>query len=272
MSPIEARTEGPSAPSSPANPEPPLRAVKPRSRFLHWTAWAAALVSVVLLVLWRWGPPEFYSSTLLQRIDIGLAIFFAIELFTRTGWRQSRTTYLKWRWFDFVALVPVTALGPFAVAPVIWIVLVCRVVRLVDRTVGDGFVQRNAIVLLGAVEEEISDKVLEKMMTRWERELKDAKFGQTVARALERNREAVLARIYQEQLQEGVFAKIAHITGIQSTIEREEARLFAAMIEMIGSAEVDAAISDVIASSMRRTREQLGSRDWKSRIGREKRT
>lgn len=239
-----------------------------RSRALHWLAWATALVSIAVLVLWNWGPGDPRVSTALQWVDVGLAVFFAFEFFTRTGWRRSRTAYLKWRWFDFVALVPATVLGPVAVAPIVWVVLICRIIRLADRTLGDGYVQRNALLLMTAVEEEISDRVLEKMLSRWERELEGAKFGKAAGEALARNRDAVLRRVYHEQLQEGALAKIAHFTGIQGTIEKEEARLFGAVIETVGSPEVDEAIRDVVASSLRRTREQLGTRDWRRRIGR----
>lgn len=271
MKPTAAMKNDPPGPSSPPlSARQDMNPGRPRSRALHWLAWAAALFSVAVLALWKWGPTGLVAPAILQWADVGLAVFFAWEFFTRTGWRQSRTAYLKWRWFDFVAIVPFTVLGPAAVAPVFWIVLVCRTIRLADRSLGDGYVQRNTLLLMGAVEEEISDRILEKMLSRWERELQGAHFGTAMGKALERNREAVLKRIYQEQLQEGTFAKVAHVTGLQATIEKEEARLFAALVEMVGSAEVDEALRDVVASSLRRTREQLGKRDWRSRIGRAK--
>jgi hypothetical protein len=237
-----------------------------RSRPLHWLAWTAALVSVALLAFWKWGTPDAGSVTLLRGIDVGLGLFFAVEFFTRSGWRQSRTAYVKWRWFDFIAIVPVTALGPVAVPAVFWLVFVCRAIRVVDRTLGDGFVQRNALLVVGAVEEEISDRVLEKMLARWEDELDHANFGAALAKALQRNKEAVLQRVYAEQLQEGTFAKIAHFTGLQASLEKEERRLFGAVIEMVASKEVDEAIRDVISSSLRRTREQLGAREWRRKF------
>lgn len=269
MKPTPSAKAKPSTVTPPRLARPSIRPGAPgaRSRSLHWLAWAAALVSVAVLVLWKWGPQTLAVPTLVQGADVGLAVFFALEFFTRTGWRRSRTAYLKWRWFDFVALLPVTVLGPFAIAPLIWFVFICRVIRLVDRTLGDGFVQRNVLLFLEAVEEEISDRVLEKMLVRWEGELKGSKFGTATAQALERNKEAVLRRVFDEQLQDGTIAKIAHFTGLQAALEKEERRLFDAVIEMVGSHEVDEAIRDVVASSLRRTREQLGARDWRRRLG-----
>lgn len=237
-----------------------------RSRSLHWLASAAALVSLATLWLWAWGRPGPVPDAVLQWTDLTLAAFFALELFTRTGWLQSRLTYLKWHWFDFVAILPLTVLGPAAVAPLVWIVLASRLVRLVDRTLGDGYVQRNTLILIGALEEEISDRVLANMLSRWERDLDHARFGSSIARALARNQEAVLRRVFAEQLQDGAFAKVAHFTGLQSGIEREERRLFEALIATLGSPEMDEALRDVLASSLRRGRAQLSTRDWRAKL------
>lgn len=257
--------------SPPGSPPPPttgspIIGAAGRPRSLHWLAWAAALASLLVAALWMWGPSSPRATAILQAADIGFALFFVAEFFTRTGWRHARLSYLKWRWFDVVAIIPIAAMGPLAVAPLVWTVFVCRCIRLIDRTLGDGFVQRKAIALLGMVEEELSDRVLIKMLTRWERELEHANFGTSMAAALARNKHDVLARVYAEQLQEGAFARLAHLTGLQAALEREEERLFGALIEMVGSKEVDEAIRDVIASSLRRSREQLGAKDWRREI------
>jgi hypothetical protein len=43
-------------------------------------------------------------------LDIGLGVVFAVEFFTRSGFRWGRTTYLSTHFFDFVAIVPALAL------------------------------------------------------------------------------------------------------------------------------------------------------------------
>lgn len=257
---------GISSPTVAKPPSPVLGPVLHRSRTLHWLAWGGALISMAIAAIWMWTAPSANLLTLIQGVDVALALLFAAEFFTRTGWQKSRLTYVKWRWFDFVAIVPITALGPLSVPAIFWVVFVCRAIRLVDRTLGDGFVQRKVIGLASIAEEEISDRVLVKMLARWERELETANFGTAMAQALSRNKEAVLQRVYAEQLQDGTFAKIAHFSGLQSTLEKEERRLFSAVIVMVGSREVDSAIRDVIASSLRRTREQFSARDWRRNL------
>ena len=263
MPPVQKWQSAPPLQSLPAA----LASTGRRAAWIHWTALAAALVSVLVAVVWKWGEPGSGFAIALQSIDVALAIFFGVELFTRSGFRKNGISYLEWRWFDYIAILPVIALGSLAVSIAFWPVLICRAIRLADRTFGDRFVQRNALMVVSIVEEEISDRILDKILTRWDDELQRANFGTAMSIALARNKEAVLQRVFAEQLQEGAFSKIAHYTGLQATLEKEERRLFGALIEMVGSPEVDKAIRDVIGASLARAREHLNDRDWKRRVG-----
>lgn len=257
-------------PSNYASLQRPPASLNPTSRraaWLHWTALVAAFLSIVVAIVWKWGEPGSGVAIILQSMDVALAVFFCFELFTRTGFREKGVSYLQWRWFDYFAIIPVIALGPIVATVAFWPVLICRAIRLADRTFGDLFLQRNALIVVGIVEEEISDRILDKILTRWDAELKRANFGTAMSIALARNQEAVLQRVYAEQLQEGTFAKIAHYTGLQATLEKEERRLFGAVIEMIGSPEVDKAIRDVIGAALARARLSLNEREWRQRVG-----
>ena len=238
-----------------------------RAAWLHWTALAAAMLSILVAVVWKWGEPGSGFAVVLQSIDVGLAVFFSLELFTRSGFRKNGLSYLDWRWFDYIAILPIFALGSLAVSIAFWPVLICRAVRLADRTFGDSFVQRNALLVVSIIEQEISDRILDKIVTGWDEELKRANFGTAMSIALARNKEGVLQRVYAEQLQDGTVAKIAHYTGLQATLEKEERRLLGAVIDMVGSPEVDKAIRDVIGASLGRARAHLDGRDWRRRIG-----
>lgn len=247
-----------------------LPIVHRRARWLHWLAWAAAVAAIVVLAFAAFGEPGRETAMALGWTDLGLTLAFAVEIFTRSGWRRDGWKYLAWRWFDFIAMVPLVFLFPLRLDSIliwVWIVLVMRLVRLVDRTLGDGFVQRNALALLSAVEEEISDRVLLSIIARIETEIALAKFGEGAANALGRNREAVLNRIYEEQLRDGAFSKIATFTGLRETIERAEEKTFDAIRSIVGSKETDEAIRDVIQTALRRARLQIGAKSWKRRLG-----
>jgi len=243
-----------------------------RPRWLHWLSWFASIVSV-LLILNTWGGPAWADFQVVRHLDLWIAIVFALEFFTRSGFRQDKLKYAKWRWFDFLAMIPVIFLIPYVsfYQWFIWIVLIARIVRMVDRTLGDGFVKRHFLALTQAIEEEISDRVLLNIMSRIETELSSAKFGETAAKAIAVNKNAILERIYAEQLPDtGALSKVANFTGLQGAIEKMEARVFDAIIKVIGSAETDELIKDIVTQSMARARAEIGERSWKGNIGLQK--
>ena len=239
-----------------------------RPRWLHWLAWFASIVSFAILITF-WGGPD-WDFEIVQQIDLWVSIGFAIEFFTRSGFRQQKWNYAKWRWFDFIAMVPVVFLVDYVAwyEWVLWIVLAARLSRMIDRTLGDGFVKRHFLAFTEAIEEEISDRVLLKIMARIENELANAKFGDTAAKAIAVNKDAILKRIYEEQLPDtGTLSKVANITGLQGAIEKMEARVFDAIITIIGSAETDELIKDIVTQSMAKARAEIAEKSWKQKIG-----
>lgn len=247
-----------------------VAAPRRRSRLLHWTAWAAAVVTLAMMLLVVARPVGPGLTPLFLALDAAFAVFFAFEFFTRTGWRQSRAAYLRWRWFDFLAMVPVLAVptGFPAHALLFWVVLGCRAIRATDRTLGDGFVQRNLLVVLSVLEEEISDRVILKIIGRIDGELQRGRFGQAAAQAMSQNKDAVLKRIYDEQLKEGAVARFAAITGLKEALEHAERKMFDSIIEVVGSPEMDHAIRDVIGASLERARQEIGTKSSRNRFGR----
>jgi len=239
-----------------------------RSPILHWTAWLLGIGAVALQVLAMFARLDATTVWRLAYADLVLTAIFAFEFFTRSGWRNHRARYLRWRWFDFIAMVP-AVLGVVQGWPVwvLWVILVCRVMRAVDRTLGDGFVQKQVLVLVTAFEEEISDRVVDRVLVRWQAEIAKADFGQTAAAALMQNREAILKRIYEVQLKTGTLGRLVQMTGMRGNIEREEALLFDEVVAIMGSAEVDKAIRDIVAASFLSVRTELGGKSWRSQLG-----
>jgi hypothetical protein len=239
-----------------------------RSRFVHWLAWALAVVALAVLLVGMFAQPTPQALSQLAYADVVLTVIFALEFLTRSGLRTHRGRYLRWRWFDFVAMVPaVYGVGGTWPAFVVWLVLACRVIRAVDRTLGDGFVQRQVLVLVSAIEEEITDRVADRVLARWQAELATSSFGQIAATALMQNKQPILKRIYAQQLHTGTMGKLVEWFGLRGNIEHEESLVFDEIVAIVGSAEVDKAIRDVMASSFATVRSELGERTWKSKLG-----
>jgi hypothetical protein len=105
-------------------------------------------------------------------------------------------------------------------------------------------------------------------MARIEGELADANFGATAAAALQKHKETILGRIDEEQRPEtGALAKIANFTGLQTAVEKAESRVFDAILKVVGSAETDAMIRQVVKESMAKARAEIGQRSWRAQLG-----
>lgn len=239
-----------------------------RNAVLHWAAFILSLLSLILLAIWGFSSQESVPGVWVI-LDIGLGVVFAVEFFTRSGLRWGRAAYLYTHFFDFVAIVPALALvnHGFAIEGVwVWLILVARAVRVVNRLLGDGFLQRTILALVGGIEEEITDRVLERIIARIQEDMDQASFSHGVAEAFALNKAAVLQRVRAATPHEGFVPGLAHIVGLNRALERAEERTYDAIVEIMNSEEVDRAVRDVVNSAFSRTRNELGRKSWRQQL------
>ncbi len=240
-----------------------------RSPLLHWLALVLSLASLALLVWWLVAPPERVPAAWLWA-DVALSIFFVGEFVTRSGFQWDRGGYSRTHFFDFLAMVPVLVLAyfqvPFAIIG-IWLVLIMRIIRVVDRLLGDGFIQRNFFALIDGIEEEISDRVILRTMSRLQADLSRGKFGHELAAALERHKGPILERIRKEHPKEGIAVSVARLTGLDKRLERAEEQIFLSIIEFLRSSELDKAAHEAIESTFAAIQEEVKMKSWKQNLG-----
>jgi hypothetical protein len=240
-----------------------------RNHLLHWAAFAVSLLSLVLLSIWVFSSRGEVTNWWVI-FDISLGSIAAIEFFTRSGWRWDKSGYLRTRFFDFIAIIPALALVKHGLALEsvwVWIILAARFVRTLDRLLGDGFVQRNMWALVEGFEEELTDRVLQRLIARVQADMDRAHFTHEVAKAFVRNKSSVLARVRAATPKDGIGPGLAHIVGLDRALERAEERTYDAVVEIIDSEEVDTALRDVINSVFSRMHSELGTKSWKQNIG-----
>jgi hypothetical protein len=246
-----------------------LEARPRRNPILHWVAFALSLISLVLLSSWVFSSHGPVPATWVI-FDIGLGVVTAVELFTRSGFKWNRGSYMATHFFDFVAIIPALALVNHGIAIElvwVWIILVARFVRVIDRLGGDGFVQRNIWALIEGFEEEITDRVLQRIVSRVQADMNRAHFGHEVAGAFIRNKSSVLARVRAATPKDGLMPSLAHIVGLDKALERAEERTYDAVVTIIDSEEVDNAVRDVVNSVFSRMTIELGEKSWKQNLG-----
>ncbi len=246
-----------------------LESLPHRSAALHWAAFTLSLFSLIPLAAWALGSRGSVPSVWVL-VDIGLGVVFAVEFCTRSGFRWDRATYLRTRFFDFVAIVPALALvhHGFAIEGAwVWLILVARAARVMDRLLGDGFVRRHVLALVEGFEEEITDRVLERIIARLQVDMDRASFSHGVAEAFIRNKADVLQRVRSATPREGFVPGLAHLVGLDAALERAEERTYDAIVEILDSQEVDRAVRDVLNSSFSSIRNELGKRSWRQHLG-----
>ena len=240
-----------------------------RGALLHWLAFVLSVFSFVILAIWVFGPRGPVSNVFIIT-DIVLGGLFAIEFFTRSGFRWGRGAYLRTRYFDFIAIVPVLVLvhNGFPWEPVwLWIIFVARAVRVIDRLLGDGFIGRNAMALVEGFEVQMTDRVLERIIARVQDDMDKAGFSHGVAEALAKNKPDILKRIHEATPHEGLVPEIAHIAGLDKVLERVEDRTYDAVVEIVNSQEMDNAVRDAVNSVFLRMRGELGGNKWRKHLG-----
>ncbi len=240
-----------------------------RHPLIHTAALALSLVSLGILIA---GVASFKGPVTLPWIilDVVLGVFFALEFFTRSGFRWNPVTYASTHVFDFIAIVPALIFlnhGVPAEGVWVWLVLVARFVRAVDRILGDGFIGHNLIALVEGFEEELTDRVSLRIMDRIQIDLVEGKFGHSAADALVKNKDAVLRRVRGEHPHNGLGAELAHLTGLEAAIERAEERIYDAMIEVLKSSEVDDVIRANLDTIFEGLREDIGQKEWRKHLG-----
>ena len=262
------------------NPTPPgvasiearleeLEALPRRNPVLHWIGFVLSLISLILLSVWVFSSHGTVPTAWVI-FDIGLGILAVVEFFTRSGFKWNHGAYLRTHFFDFVAIVPALALVNQGIAVElvwVWIILVARFARAMDRLLGDGFVRRNIWALIEGIEEEITDRVLQRIIGRVQGDMDRANFSHGVAAAFVKNKSAVLQRVRAATPHEGVVPNLAHIVGLDAALERAEERTYDAVVQIIDSEEVDRAVRDVINSVFSRMTSELGEKSWKHKLG-----
>jgi hypothetical protein len=229
---------------------------------LHWAAVGTSLLSLLLLAASLSNPTGGVPGDWLA-LDVTLSALFLAEFFTRSGFRWARARYMVSHFFDFVAMVPALALVGFGYpyeSQWVWLILAMRAVRAIDRLLGDGFVKRNVFALIEGFEEEITDRVLLRILDRLAGDLGRGRFGEAVGAALARNRDSMLERARAAFPVDGPAGELAHFTGLDVALRRAEERAYDAIVEVVASREVDIAIRDVLASTFASMRKEMSGR------------
>ncbi len=238
-----------------------------RNPAIHWAAIVLSLISLAPVFIWAiWGSEISYNW---YWTDIIFSAFFAVEFVTRSGFRWDPWGYVLTHLFDFVAIVPALVLVHYNVPYFqigVWIILVARVIRALDRFLGDGFIRRNALALAEGFEEEITDRVMLRILDRVHEDLEHGKYAGAIAGVLESNRQALLERVHQAH-PDSVKSGLAKVIGIEKTLIKAEEDSYSALVTVLKSPEVDKILHESIDSTFATMRKGVAEKSWRKRMG-----
>jgi len=246
---------------------------KPRRHpAIHWAAFVLSLLSLVPLIIWLVKPSQILSTNLSANwywLDVGFSLFFALEFVTRSGFRWNPSGYARSRFFDFIAIVPALVLVHFSVpyfSVWVWVILAARIIRALDRILGDGFITRNVWAIGEGFEEEITDRVMLRILDRVQADVDGGKYGEALGKVLEVNKEQVLLEI-REQHPRLLESGLAHVVGINRALERAENQVYDAIVKILKSSEVDKTIRQSVDATFSTLKKKVSEKSWKKNLG-----
>jgi voltage-gated potassium channel len=159
-----------------------------RARAVDWLMVLLAIVSVGMLV-WVWlADPPAETQKVVFKVDVGICGVFLVEFLWRWraggwGWK-----FLGRNWFEILGMIPVShpALRAFRLFRIV--VLLARLGRAVDRTIGDAVTQRLVNRFLGAVIDVLKKPVTVAVLDEVAEVLETGRYAQNISRALADNR------------------------------------------------------------------------------------
>lgn len=226
-----------------------------------------ALVSVGLLIYEEVYDPGAAATRRIIIIDLVIVGIFAIEFLWRLARAPDRKAYVKGHWYDLVGMVPVShpLFRGFRLARVLRLVVLSgRLVRATNRSFGEAVVEKTVGRYKDIIVEEISDRIILRVLDETERVLTAGAYGSSTARALHANRDALMARI-NDQLKEDRATRWAmHVPGMERVLEAVQERTINSVIATVGSEEVNQTIISVVREILGDLRREVAKKEWKA--------
>jgi hypothetical protein len=236
-----------------------------RVRAIDWLMVLLAIVSVGLLA-WVWlADPPTATQKLLFKVDVGICGVFLVEFLWRWhsvgwGWR-----FLGRNWFEVVGMIPVShpALRAFRLLRIV--VLVARLGRAVDRTIGDAVTQRLVNRFLGTVIDVLKKPVTVAVLDEVAAVLRTGKYAQNLAKALAENhvelRQMVLDKVKADPTA-GRLRRVPFHDEIAGTVIDTTIRV---VLEMLADPRTDEMISDTLRENIDQIRTAVDGSDPRTR-------
>jgi voltage-gated potassium channel len=221
-----------------------------RVRAVDWLMVALAIGSVGMLA-WVWlADPPYETQELLFKIDIGICAVFFVEFVWRWraggwGWR-----FLGRNWFEVLGMVPVShpALRAFRLLRIV--VLVARLGRAVDRSIGDAVTQRLVNRFLGTVVEVLKKPITVAVLEEVETVLKTGRYAQNISRALAENQTELRQLVIEKVKADPAAGRLRRLPFHDEIVGAVTETAIRVVLEMLADPRTDEMISDTLRENL----------------------
>lgn len=225
-----------------------------RVRAVDWFMVLLAILSVGMLA-WVWlASPPVETEELVFKIDIGICAVFLIEFVLRWraggwGWK-----FLGRNWFEVLGMIPVShpALRAFRLIRIV--VLLARLGRAVDRTIGDAVAQRLVNRFLGAVIDVLKKPVTVAVLDEVATVLKTGRYAQNISRALADNQAELRALVLDKVKADPTAGRLKRLPFYDEIVGTVTDTAIRVVLEMLADPRTDEMISDTLRENLAQIR------------------
>ncbi len=232
-----------------------------RVRSVDWLMVALAIVSVGLLG-WVWlADPPVETQKRVFRIDVAICAVFFVEFVWRWrsggwGWR-----FLGRNWFEILGMIPLShpALRAFRLLRVI--VLIARLGRAVDRTVGDAVTQRLVNRFLGTVIDVLKKPVTVAVLDEVTAVLQTGRYAQNISRALAENQVELRQMVLDKIKSDPAAGRLKRLPFHDEIIGAVTDTAIRVVLEMLADPRTDEMISDSLRENLDQIRAAVSANE-----------
>jgi voltage-gated potassium channel len=234
-------------------------------RAIDWLMVFLAVVSVGMLA-WVWlADPPVATQELLFRIDVGICAIFLVEFLWRWrlggwGWK-----FLGRNWFEILGMIPVShpALRAFRLIRIV--VLLARLGRAVDRTIGDAVTQRLVNRFLSTVIDVLKKPVTVAVLDEVVAVLRTGRYAQNISRALADNRTELRQMVLDKIKADPAAGRLKRLPFHDEIVGAITDTSIRVVLEMLADPRTDEMISDSLRENLEQIRAAV-ERDEQRRV------
>lgn len=240
-----------------------------RGTVLDWTLLVLAAASVGLNAWFLFGPQPPYAGSdasihdLLLGIDLAICVVFFVAICVR--WLRVRLgrIYLSRHWWEIPALLPIIVPAFGDRDWVLWIFLVARGLRLVDRT-DNIFGDRFTVVLIQHFSDPIIDAIKRPVTVAMLGEVTDVlrmgTYATNVRRAIDENRPELEAMVLQLIKEDRTAGRLRFVPFHDEVLRSSTDTVFRILDRALDDPRTTELISDIIMNSIDQVRAAVRER------------